>query len=440
MKTVLVIAYYWPPSGGAGVQRILKFVKYLPERGWRPVVLTVNEKADYPVRDESLLKEVSLDVAVIRTSIFEPYALYRAFTGKETGASTDIPSLGQERTSSFSEKISELVRATFFIPDARCFWPLTAVPAGLRAIRDQNVDMIFSSGPPSSGHLVARALQRRSGLPWAAEFRDSWKWLTSPRRWLIPGMIDRHQERSVLHRADRLIASTEWVRQDMIDRTGLQRTEKFLVLRNGFDGADFEGIAETPSQKRFTITHTGSLYGRRDPSRFLQAVRLLLERRPEFKQSLLIRFVGRIDYRLKRFFEPFGDMVEQIDYVEHRKCVRYLIQSHLLLLLIDEAPVSAGIVTGKLYEYLAARRPVLALAPEGEAADLVRRLSAGSVAPPEDPEKISRVLEEYLLAWQDGRLTYQGKEAEIAQLEKRELTGRLAAIFDELHEGRRSGE
>ncbi|MBN2414763.1 glycosyltransferase family 4 protein [bacterium] len=432
-KTVLVIAYYFPPSGGAGVQRVLKYVRYLTGEGWRPIVLTVTETAGFPARDETLLAEVPKTVRVVRTPIFEPYALYRRFTGRSAGAATDIASLAHAGPASIPERLSEWIRAAFFIPDARCFWRLPAVRAGLNLIAGEKVDVILSSAPPYTCHLIGRSLHRRTGIPWIAEFRDSWVgWLSTPARSGIAAAIDRRMERSVLRESDMVITATAGVRDDLRSRSPGLAGKRFRVISNGYDGADFQGVTGAPPRDRFTLTYTGSLYGKRSPEVLLNATARLLERDPSLQSQLRLRFVGRADPAFLRSFERFPGIVEYIPYVPHAESIAFLLNSSALLLIIDDAPVNRGILTGKLYEYLGARRPVLALAPEGEAADLIRELGAGTVAGPGDSAEVEKQLAAMITAWRQGTLTWNADETRIAALDRRVLTGRLAALLDEV--------
>jgi hypothetical protein len=191
MKKVLVVAYHFPPGGGPGVQRVLKHVTYLREAGWQPVVLTV-ENGDFPARDESLMAKIPSDVAVVRVPILEPYDIYRRFMGGK-GAAIDVNvNKADSQRTGIKERIAEFIRATFFIPDARVGWLLTAVKRGEAVIREHGIEAIYSSSPPYTCALIARALKRRTGLPWVAGFRDPWtQFLTTPDRWFLPAAIDR---------------------------------------------------------------------------------------------------------------------------------------------------------------------------------------------------------------------------------------------------------
>ena len=432
MKKVLIVSYYFPPSGGAGVQRMLKFVKYLPEFGWEPVVLTVNEDADFPARDASLLEEIPSVIRTYRTRIFEPYGLYRKFTGKEENAAIDIATNTGEERRSIGERISSFVRATFFVPDARRFWKGPAVRTGKRILKRENVDLIFSSAPPYTCHLVGRALKRHSGLPWVADFRDSWVgWLSTPDRWFLPHRIDRRLERTVLEQSDGLIAVSDGVREDLMSRNPDIPSDKWHLITNGYDSADFDGIQSRPDPNRFVLTYTGSLYGKRSPLVLLDALSRLLEEKPELEEKVLFRFVGRADSSFIEEFLRFGKSVEYKPYVTHRESLQFIMDSSALLLIIDDAPANRSIATGKLYEYIGSRKPIFALAPDGAAGDLIRSLNAGVVVHPKNLPMVKKALLDYITQWEQGRLPKNQETASIQRYERKQLTKAAADIFDQ---------
>jgi glycosyltransferase involved in cell wall biosynthesis len=431
-QKVLIISYYFPPSGGAGVQRALKFVKYLPQFGWEPVVLTVTENADFPARDLSLLGEVPKDLSVHRTRIFEPYDIYRKWTGKRKSDPIDIITNTREMGQSLSERLSQWVRATFFIPDARRFWKRPAIAEAQRILKSETIDLILSSAPPYTCHLIAKTLKRRFRIPWIADFRDSWVgWLSTPTRWWLPDHIDRALERGVLTHADKLVSVSNGVKEDLMSRNPDIPQDKWRIIPNGFDGEDFRGLSAAPRKDKFVLTYTGSLYGKRNPTALLAAVESLFEEHPELRNKLLIRFVGRIDPQYMDAFSRLGDAFEYINYVSHRESLQHLQDSTALLLVIDEAVAAATIVTGKVYEYLGARRPILALAPEGDASKLIRELDAGKIVPPDNPRAVETVMLEWMELWINGKPIPCASEASIRRFERKVLTGEMVALFEE---------
>jgi len=437
MKSVLIVTYYFPPSGGPGVQRVLKFATYLRSYGWRPVILTVKD-ADYPARDESLLKEIPADIAVYRTPIFEPYDLYRKLTGKKAGTPVDvntIPREGEKR--SFRERMAELIRATLFIPDARIGWKRHAVKEGMRIIREEKIDAIYSSSPPYTCALIARALKKRSGRPWVAGFRDPWRgFLSAPRRWFLPDMADRMLERAVYRDCDRMEVAWLGILKDFRAKYPKISDGKVRHLPNGFDSADFPSV-EIVEKKYFTVTYAGSMYGKRNPESFLAAVALLARLGKVDVSRVRLQFIGRFGAEVREMFEHplLRQSVIVKEYMPHADSVRHLFQSDALLMIVDDFPGNEEIVPGKVYEYMGAGKPVLTLAPEGAVADLIRETRSGRVARSDDIPAIADMFLRYYESWLAGDLGLEQDREAVAAYERREVTRRLAALLDELTVG-----
>lgn len=434
MKTVLVVAYHFPPGGGPGVQRVLKHVTYLREAGWRPVVLTV-ENGDFPARDESLLARIPADVTVIRVPILEPYGLYRSLMGAK-GAAIDVNvNKTEQQRSGWKAAVAEFIRATFFIPDARVGWLLTAVRVGMKAIAEHNVDAIYSSAPPYTCALIGRALHKRSGLPWVAGFRDPWTgFLTTPTRWWLPAWIDRRLERSVFANASAVEVAWQGITDDALRKYPSLDPSTFVHIPNGYDSADFPVVTDPPPAQ-FTITYTGSLYGRRNPATFLEAL-ALLERRGVLRTSdVVLRFVGRFGQDVLDMMaaSPFADSIHNLGYVPHHESIAWLLRSNVLLLIVDEAPESAAIVPGKVYEYLGTKRAVLALAPHGSAiAELVQQTQAGISVPQSDVEGIANAIAAMFDRWKQGLPLAQPHSGAIEQYERKHAAFQLAQLLTTL--------
>jgi glycosyltransferase involved in cell wall biosynthesis len=434
MKKVLVISYYFPPSGGPGVQRVLKFVTYLRQFGWQPVVLTVKD-ADYPARDESLLREIPSDVPVYRTPIFEPYDLYRRLTGKAKGTPVDvntIPRPGVKR--SLQERLAEWVRATFFIPDARIGWKRSAVKAGLDIIREHGISAIYSSSPPYTCSVIARALRRKTGLPWIAGFRDPWRgFLSAPKRWFLPDFFDRRLERAVYRDCDRMEVAWLGILKDFHAKYPAIPTDKVHHLPNGYDSADFPTV-EIMEKDRFTVTYTGSMYGKRNPETFLRAVSILAEAAKVDPARIALQFIGRFGAEVREMFEHplLRASIVVKEYMPHAESVRHLFQSDALLMIVDDFPGNEEIVPGKVYEYMGAGKPVITLAPEGAVTDVIRSTRSGRVAASADVDAIAAIFLHYYEAWQAGTLGSEQDRAAVAAFERREVTRHLAALLDDV--------
>jgi len=283
-KYALIVTYYFPPAGGPGVQRVLKFIKYLRDFGWTPIVL-VPQDPQYQARDESLVSELPPDLIIRRAAIFEPYDLYRKFTGKAKGVSLDVNVIKEEGAKlSLSERVAELIRATLFIPDARIGWLWNAVQEGRKILKEYPVSMIYSSSPPYTPALIARRLHRISRIPWIAGFRDPWTGFhNTPDRWLLPRAIDRSLEHSVFKEANLVEVAWKGIAEDALGKYPLLPRDKFIHIPNGFDSADFPETdirkrAVRPANDKCTITYSGSLYGPRNPLSFLTAIEQLIDR------------------------------------------------------------------------------------------------------------------------------------------------------------------
>ncbi len=434
---VLVVTYYFPPAGGSGVQRTLKFIKYLRDFGWEPVVLTARA-ADYPAYDETLMAEVPVGVKVYRSRIVEPYRWYRKLTGRAADEATDIATLtlDQQAKRRWRERFSEWLRATFFVPDARIGWLFFALPLARKIVGREKITVIFSSAPPYTTHLIGMLLHRSTHLPWVADFRDSWiGWLSTPQwRPRLVRAMEMWMEGSVLRYADRLLTVTKGVQADLLSRHPQLISTNWNFLPNGYDAADFAGVQPVPASNRLVVTYTGSLYGNRNPEFLLQALEQLQQEQPRLAQKIVFRFVGRIGETILQRLRTatVSEMIECIPYVTHRESLAYLLGSNVSLLIIDDAPVNRGILTGKLFEYIGAGNPILALAPVGDAAELIRNHNLGWIVPPKDVPAIRNTLQQILAAHQQGRSWRQPDAGVRQRFERRNLTGELASILNEL--------
>lgn len=444
MKKVLIISYYFPPSGGPGVQRVLKFVKYLPEFGWQPIVLTVKD-GDFPARDESLLKEVPQNVDVHRTDIFEPYDYYRKLTGRKKGQAIDVDNIEKGSKKRLSDKLAEFIRATFFIPDARIGWKKFAVTEGKKIIDEQKPDVIFSSSPPYTCALIAMELKRYAkkkygrDIPWISDFRDAWTdYLTTPNRWFLPKKIDKKYERTTLDKADVLTIVASGMKDDF-ERKYPQISKKtnYFLLRNGFDSEDYSHVKTSGNRNdKFTVVYTGSMYGKRNPYYFLDTITELVKQNKVDINKIRFIFVGRMGSDIHSYINSsiLKPAIETISYVPHSESINYLMKADAMLLIIDEDKYSKMILSGKVFEYLGAslltNKPIFAIAGEGEAKDLIEEVNGGIVVPHHHPKILS---EQYLKLYNgffENNNTFLPGSEKIKQYERRLLTKKLAEVFD----------
>lgn len=435
MKNLLIIAYYFPPSGGPGVQRVLKHVKYLPELGWRPHVLTVSN-GDFPARDESLLKEIPDNVNVIRTRIYEPYDLYRLLTGRKPGTAIDVNVIKKENQKvGTKDRFAEFIRSTFFIPDARIGWLATARKAVREIIKEKKIDAVYSSSPPYTCSLIARYAKRKFKLPWIAGFRDPWTgFISSPKRWFLPAMIDRNMEKSVFSTADAVECAWEGIIKDALRKYPDLDAGKFHHVPNGFDSADYPFVEQNRNEE-FTITYTGSMYGRRNPAAFFEAIEHLINNKSIDPEKLKLKFIGRFGDEVQSMFQnaSFSNCIEIINYMPHKESIKQLMTSYALLLVVDESKESNEIVPGKVYEYIGTKRPVIAIAPKGSAIEkLMKETKAGLTAHQSEPERIAANVFILYNDWKESNRTVVPDIEVINSYERKEAARTLSNILNKI--------
>ena len=396
MKKVLIITYYWPPSGGAGVQRWLKFSKYLPENGWEPLVLTVDpQKASYAQWDKTLEKEVSEHVKVYTTTTFELYNLYRLLIGKG-----EIPYGGfsNQQNDSIMQKLAKFVRGNFFIPDPRRGWNRYAYKKAKQLIEKYNIQTVITTSPPHSTQLIGLKLQRKLGIQWIADLRDPWTDIYYYRELghtPIAKHIDQNLERKVLNEADQVVTVSEDMKRLFSEKLKQADCSKILVIPNGFDEEDFK-FDEVTADEKFVITYTGTISEAYDIDGFLKAISGL---NSQLQSRIRLRFVGNIpESTVLKIQEqlPLVDL-DLVGYVDHQKSVRYLLMSSIQLLVIPKIENNKGIITGKFYEYLASGKPVLAIGPKGgDLESLIYETQCGRLFDYGDTSNIRKMIEEEL--------------------------------------------
>lgn len=378
MKKVLIITYYWPPSGGAGVQRWLKFVKYLREYGWEPIVYTP-ENPEPPDVDETLFKDIPENLTVIKKPVWEPYTLYKLLTGKKKDKRVTHGFLREDGRTNFPEKVSVWIRGNLFIPDARCFWIKPSIRFLAEYLRSNPVDVIVSSGPPHSMHLIALGLKKKLSIPWLADFRDPWTEIDFYDKLMLTSFAhNKHKrlEKQVLITADKVVT----VGSHLAGRFENTGGRNVMVITNGYDEDDFNFLP-LKVEDLFTITHIGSINKDRNPEELWQAISELCSENEEINKKLRLRFVGKVDFSLKESLARNGltDRTSLLPYMRHEDALKLAASSAVLLLLINQTPNQKGIITGKIFEYLATTRPILCVGPsDGESATIIRELEAGN--------------------------------------------------------------
>ena len=376
MKRLLVITYYWPPTGGSGVQRWVKFCKYLPQYGWQPVVYTP-ENPERLAYDESLLKDVPECAEIIRTRISEPYAAYRRLIGGKAGRSEVNPVSGGEKTA--VQRLSLWVRGNFFVPDPRVSWVRPSVRYLKGYLKEHPVDAVVTTGPPQSMHLIGLGLKKSLGLKWIADFRDPWTEMFYYKHLELGRRADRRHhelERQVLDWADTVIAVTPYVRDDFAART----QTPVALITNGFDEDDFAGVRPAVHEGKFTIVHTGLFAADGNPLNLWDMLAEKCVNDPEFASKLQIRLSGKTDSEVTEAIRArgLGGNLVDLGYLPHDEVVAEQMGADILILPLRREPEYAKVLPGKIFEYLAAGRPVLGIGQEdGAAAEVLRDAGAG---------------------------------------------------------------
>lgn len=380
-KRVLIVSYYWPPSGGIAVLRCLKFAKYLPQFGWEPVVFTARD-AHYPTIDHSNDRDLPEGLEVIRQPIWEPYAWYKKFMGKPANENVNNVFYTDERDGGWKHKLAVWVRSNFFIPDARAPWIRGSVRRLTTYLRKHPVDVILSDGPPHSNTRIATLVSKKTGIPWLADFQDPWTQVDYYQMLRLTRWGRRRHERmerEAFEQARRTtIVSPSW-KKDLED-IGAHNVE---VLYWGYDPDDFRGLERRPHRK-FTLTHLGIMGHDRHPEALFQALAELKNTLAGFADAFELRLFGQVDHRVKDSIRKHG-LEEQTNFagsVDRREALQQTLDSHLLLLLQNQQDNVKGRIPGKLFEYLAAGRPIVNFGPpNGDVAEIVRSTGRGITLP-----------------------------------------------------------
>ncbi|MEQ8476666.1 glycosyltransferase family 4 protein [Fulvivirga sp.] len=424
MKKVLIITYYWPPSGGGGVQRWLKFAKYLPEFGWEPIIFTP-ENPDFDIQDQSLLKDISPRLEVIKLPIWEPYSLF-AKVNKGKKPKQGLINGGEKK--SFFNALALFIRGNFFIPDPRRFWVRPSVKFLSRIIDDNNIDVVVTTGPPHSIHLIGLGLKKKRGVKWLADFRDPWsKWDMLKQFKMLPIAKYMHKrlERKVLANADEVLTvSQSWSKEfeQLYPR-------KYKVITNGFDAEDFKLETDVNYNNEFVISHFGLINEFRNPINFWESAKEMVAGNPETKFK--INLFGTIAPEILRMLQSddvLKTVVEIKSPVSHDQVLKEYQKTDVLLLLLNNTDNAQGHIPGKLFEYMASGKFVLALGPvEGDSAAIINETGIGQVLNWGDEEGIKKALNSIV----KGNLSNRNNKA-IGKYTRKSLTEELRHRLDQI--------
>ena len=399
---LLIITYYWPPAGGPGVQRWLKFVKYLPDFEVQPIVY-IPENPTYPIFDEGLMNEVSEKTIILKRPIFEPYQLASFFSKNKTKkiSSGIIPN--QKKQSSL-EKFLLWIRGNIFIPDARFLWVNPSVKYLKRYIKENEIDTIITSGPPHSLHLIGLKLKRELNLKWFADFRDPWTTIGYHKQLKLSSYAQKKHkklESLILKSADTIIVTSKTTKFEFEQLT----TKPIEVITNGFD---VEKVDKQVLDSKFSLAHIGSFLSERNPEILWQSLSELITEKETFKNDLEIKLIGAVsesvlnsicEYKLDNFLNNLG-------YVSHNEAIEHQRKSQVLLLIEINSDETKSIIPGKLFEYMVSERPIISIGPkDSDFAEIIKETNTGSFFEYDEKERLKLKILEFYTLFQQNKLT-----------------------------------
>ncbi len=422
-KKALIITYYWPPGGGSGVQRWLKFAKYLDKFGWEPIIYTPSNP-EYPSEDNSLLKDIPENITAIKRPIKEPYRLYKVFSGKKSSEKIQTGFLNESGKSSFIEKISRWLRGNIFIPDARKFWIRPSVKFLTGWLKANPVDVIISTGPPHSMHIIALKLKEKVNIPWIADYRDPWTsvyYFEDLKLSKVAKKKHKKLEQLCLDNADKIIVVGETMKNDFAKITNTP----ISIIANGFDTSDYEGVKPVKPEK-FNIMYTGTFLSQQNPEELWEVLGEMVKSNESFKQHLKISCIGKTDIEVLKSIEKNGlkEFLELTKYIPHKDIPQMQQNSAILLLCLNRIDNASYIITGKVFEYMASRKPILAICPENsDVAKIIRETNTGWIVPFDDKTNLAKTIKNSFALYKDNCLIC--KTYKITAFTRENLTGQL---------------
>lgn len=423
-KKLLIITYYWPPAGGPGVQRWLKFVKYLPDFGIQPIVY-VPENPTYPIIDEKLVKEVSDDTIVLKHKIFEPYQL-ASFLSKNKTKKISSGIIPNAKKQSFLDKFFLWIRGNLFIPDARVYWVKPSVTYLKQYIQEHKIDTIVTSGPPHSLHLIGLEIKQKLGVQWFADFRDPWTTIGYHKELKLSGFAaNKHKtlEHKVLNTADTIIVTSKTTKTEFEQLT----TKPIAVITNGYD---VEKINKVNLDEKFSLAHIGSFLSERNPLILWECLSELIRENPTFASHFELKLIGAVsqvvldtisNYNLNSYLTNLG-------YLSHEEAVAQQRKSQVLLLIEINSEQTKSIIPGKLFEYMVSERPIIAIGPEGsDFSEIITTTNTGVFLNYTEKEKLKAVIVDYYAQFLEGKL--QSYAVGLQQYSRKNLTKELAFLL-----------
>lgn len=425
---VLIITYYWPPAGGPGVQRWLKFVKYLPNYGVQPIVY-VPENPTYPILDAHLNSEVAENIEIIKSPIREPYRFAELFSKKKS--KTISKGIIPKDKISFSQKLLLFIRGNFFIPDARVFWVKPSMKYLLKYLKNNPVDVVITTGPPHSIHLIGLELKHTLNCKWMADFRDPWTTIHYHKDLkLTKKAKNKHLqlESEVLKNADKIIVTSPSTKNEFVQKT----SKPVALITNGFDD-EFE-IDKSPNpDNTFSIAHIGTLLSDRNPEILWEVLSELIHENEAFKLKLELKFAGVVSDSVKMSLKHYNlnSFSRFMGYIPHDEAIALQRKAAVLLLLEIDRPETRAILPGKLFEYLAAQRPIIAIGPEKSDIELIlNETQAGIFFDSSKKKELKREIMRLFELHKENKLTVNSINVE--QYHRKNLAEKMAEALKEM--------
>lgn len=426
-KKILIITYYWPPAGGPGVQRWLKFAKYLPENNWEPIIYTP-ENPSYPLLDESLVKDVPKNIQIIQNKIWEPYQLAEKLNKKNKKFKAGQFDVGKNQ--SWKSKLSIFVRGNFFIPDARKFWVNPSISFLKKYLEANPVDVIVTTGPPHSLHLIGKGLKKYfPAIKWIADFRDPWTEISYYKHLKLTSWADqkhRKLEKEVFQNADITLA-TSYGDAENFRKAGANSA----CITNGFDKEELN--KKSVKNSKFTLSYIGVLEQLRNPENLWKVLSDIVQEDSDFAQNFELRFVGRVDDIILENLQnsPLKDNLNLVGYIPHEQSVKEMENADILLITNFPKQESAGIIPGKIFEYLATQNPILSVGPEkADVEKILNETKAGDHFTYQDHEAIRLFVLQNYNNWKNNTVNQNSEN--LMQFSRRNLTTNLASLLDSI--------
>lgn len=424
-KKILIITYYWPPAGGPGVQRWLKFVKYLPDFGIQPIVY-IPENPTYPIVDAALVKEVSDTTIILKHKIFEPYQ-WASFLSKNKTKKISSGIIPNKRKQSVLEQFLLWIRGNIFIPDARVLWVKPSVKFLEKYISENGISTIITSGPPHSLHLIGLELKQKLGVKWLADFRDPWTTIGYHKALRLSNYAEKKHktlEQKVLNTVDTIIVTSNSTKKEFEAIT----KKPIVVITNGYDS---EVVAKQALDTKFTLAHIGSFLSERNPKLLWESLFELTQEISDFKNHLELKLIGAVSQEVLETITQFSlnPYLNNLGYLSHYEAIEHQRKSQVLLLIEINSKNTRSIIPGKIFEYMVSGRPIIAIGPKGsDFAEIISTTNTGVFFDYSEKIKLKAVLLHSYNQFLDGKL--KSNAVGLQQYSRKSLTEKLVELIN----------